>query len=667
MKKTLKKILKVFLIALLVVIAFIAMIATYFVVTVTKQYEGVIENYKPFTPSYVYDMEGTQIDVISALNNDPVTIDEIPLLIRNAFISVEDKRFYSHHGIDYLRLSKAIMLNLTGTGREGGSTITQQLIKNLFLTSSRSIIKRKIPEAILAIQMERKYTKDEILTMYLNSINFGRGAYGIKNAALVYFNKSLDQITPAEASILASIPKSPTKYSKLENSLERHNIVLMLMYNNGAITREEYENALKEEIKFYSPNQDGDTIQNISTTNIAPEFSSSVIKEVMRILGIEEGEEEKLFNGYKIYATIDLNIQKAAYKAFLGNKTLQNIDNLEGALISIDPSNGFVKAMVGGKKYIKGNFNRALNALRQPGSSFKPFVYLTAIQNDYPINTVVEDAEYRNKNWRPKNYDFRHRGGLTYMRALEISNNIAAIKVLEEVGIKDVVNNWLKTGAPNKNIPNDLTLALGSMTINPINLATAYASFANGGYKVTPQFVYKIENQYGEVIYEAKPKGERIFEEEDISIMVQTMQSIINNGTATSAKVYKNGKLIDMAGKTGTTNDVISVWFAGFTPTLSTVVYVGYDDNKPIKNGNLSIPLWRDFMQNVVNIPNYQVGTFDFITKQVSNGKLVSRYIDAYNGLLATDEENTREALFKKGTEPVEKEDRLNQIFSYGE
>lgn len=663
----LKKIFKIFLIIIAIIVITLIAVISYFTITISNKYEGVIDNYKPFTPTYIYDMEGKQIDIISALNNDPVTIDEIPDDVKNAFIAVEDKRFYNHNGIDFIRLTKAIILNITGLGREGGSTITQQLTKNLFLSSERSIIKRKIPEAILSIKMERKYTKDEILEMYLNSINFGRGAYGIKNAAQIYFNKPLNELNAAEAAVLAGIPKSPSKYSKLENSIERHNIVLKLMYKNGFLNESEYESAKNYPITFYTPDNSDSSIINISTTNVAPEFTSAVVRELMKILNIEEGQEELLFNGYKVYATLDMDLQKAAYKSFINNSKLQKTQNLEAALISIDPSNGFVKAMVGGKKYIKGNFNRAISATRQPGSSIKPFVYLTALEQNLSINTIVEDEKYTNKNWRPKNYDFRHRGGLTYLRALEISNNISAIKVLEKVGVKNAKETWLKTGAPDKNIPNDLTLALGSLTIRPIDLANAYASLANGGYQVTPQFIYKIENQYGEVIYEAKPKGERIYNEEDVAIMVKTLQSVVENGTATSAKVYQRGKFIEMAGKTGTTNDVISVWFAGFTPTLSTVVYVGYDDNKPVKNGNLSLPLWRDYMQNVVNLPNYQVGKFDFIDKLVKNGKLISKYVDAYTGLIATDEENAREMLFKKGFEPVESENNINNIFSFEE
>lgn len=669
MKKKLRKVFKFILIGLAFFIIFIIGTTAYFVHSVHEKYGyDIIENYKPFEPSILYDINGNQIDIINAQNSDPISISEVPEHVQNAFIAIEDKRFRDHHGLDFIRLTKAIFLNVTGTGSEGGSTITQQLIKNIFLTPERSIIKRKIPEAVLAVEMERKYTKDEILENYLNSINFGRGAYGIKNASIKYFNKLPNNLTIAQAAILASIPKSPTKYSKLENVLPRQKVVLKMMYKNGFITSEEYENAKLEEIVFFNEKEDG-IEESISGTNTAPEFTTEVIKEAMKILNINEDEIEKLFNGYKIYATLDINIQKAAYKAFSTSQILKNNEELEGALISVDPSNGYVKAMVGGKDYIKGNFNRATQAIRQPGSAFKPFIYLSAIQNNIPLNLVVEDRNTSFGKYTPRNYDGGHKGGLTILRAIELSNNIVAVKTLSKVGLNSALETWSKLNIETSEPPRDLTLALGSITLTPLDLAKAYASLANGGYRVEPQFIYKIENRLGEVIYESKSKPEKIYEEEDVAILTNALQSVVNNGTAVGAKVYKNGKLINMAGKTGTTNDAVSVWFAGYTPTLSTVVYVGYDNNKSIgkkvTGGSVAIPIWRDYMQNVVAIPNYNVGSFEFIEKALSRGKIVRKYIDAYSGLLDSDSVNSREAYFKSGFEPVETEGSIYDVFGY--
>lgn len=666
MKKLLKYLLALFIAFCIFMIATIS----YFTYKVSKDYEGVIDNYEPFTPSIIYDINGKQIDVISVENRDPISINEIPSYVQNAFIAVEDKRFRNHHGIDYIRLTKAIFKNITRTGTEGGSTITQQLIKTLFLTSERSIIKRKIPEAILAIQMERKYTKDEILELYLNTINFGRRAYGIKNAAATYFNKKVDELTIAEAAVLASIPKSPTKYSKLENVIPRHNIVLNAMYKNSYITKEEYENAKNEEIVFFDKNNTSNTTESISSTNTAPEFTTEVIKEMMEILNISEDEPELLFNGYKVYSTMDISMQKAAYKAFSNSNILKNDKELEGALISIDPSNGFVKAMVGGKDYIKGYFNRATQATRQPGSSFKPFVYLEAIKKNYPASLSVEDSKITIGNWSPKNYSGKYLGALTMIRGLELSTNIVAVKILDLLNVNDVIENFvLATDTNPNNLPKDLTLALGSATITPLELATGYASFANGGYKVKPEFIYKIEDKFGNIIYEAKPIKEEIFEKEDVAILTKMLMSVINYGIAISSKVYKDGNLIPMAGKTGTTNKNISVWFAGYTPTLSTVVYVGNDNNKPISSkatgGSTAMPIWRDYMQNVVNIRDYEVGTFEYIENLEKEGKIIKRNIDIFSGLLDTDGINQREVYFKLGTEPVEYENNILNEFTY--
>lgn len=670
MKKIFKYIIKV----ILLLFVLLAIFVTYVVIEVKRNYPiELLENYEPLKPSIIYDINGNQIDVLAIENRDPIKINEIPLYVQNAFIAVEDKRFRSHHGLDYVRLTKAILLNVTRTGRQGGSTITQQLVKTAFLTPERSL-KRKIIEAVLTYEMEKIYTKDEILENYLNTINFGKGAYGIKNASLRYFGVLPKDLTIAQAALLAGIPKSPQKYSKLEYGIKRQKIVLLSMLNAGVITKEEYEVAKNEKISFVTNEEleNRPEAQEISNSNVSPEVTTIILSELKKILQLDNEDEDatkSLFNGYKIYSTVDINMQKAAYKAFETSAGLKK-DKLQAALISIDPSNGFVKAIVGGKNYVKGDFNRAINAKRQPGSAFKPIVYMAALQNNIPMNLVVEDSPVKYGKWSPRNYDGKYRGNITMLKALEISNNIGAVKILDLVGIDKVKEVWeLSRGQKSENFPKDLTLALGSITVTPLDMARMYASFANGGYRIVPQFIYKVENKDGEVIYEASNVKEKIYEPEDVALVTHLMQQVINNGTGKSAVVYKNGVPIPMAGKTGTTNEYISAWFTGYTPTLATVVYVGYDDNKSMGRGmsgsSVAIPIWKNYMQTVANLSTYDPSNFDFITDSLASGKLVQRTIDNVNGFIDDDGLNADRALFKAGTEPVEHESGLLNIFEY--
>lgn len=657
---------KIIKVSFLAVVAFVFLFLAYTVYEVKKQYPvEMLENYEPLKPSVIYDINGKQIDVLAIENRDPIAITEVPKVVQNAFIAVEDKRFRKHHGIDLIRSTKALILNVTKTGRQGGSTITQQLVKNAFLTSERTF-KRKITEAILAIEMERIYTKDEILEYYLNTINFGRGAYGIKNGSLKYFGVLPKDLTIAQAAILASIPKSPSKYSQLKNALDRQKIVLESMYTGGFITKDEYNKALKEKITFITPKEmeKRSETQEISNSNVSPEVTTVVLNEMKKILHIDDDDIKSLFNGYKIYSTVDIDMQKAAYKAFEANANLKKRANLQGALISMDTTNGFVKAMVGGKNYVKGDFNRAIYAKRQPGSSFKPVAYLAALQKGIPMNTVLEDSPTMFGKWSPKNYDLKYRSNMTMLKALEVSNNVAAVKVLDLAGIDNAKKVWLDSGVTSEHFPNDLTLALGSITTTPLDMLRFYSALSNGGYKVEPQFIYKIENRYGEVIYEADTKKTKIYEPEDVALITFMLQQVIEHGTGQSAKLYKNGKLIPVAGKTGTTSDYVSAWFTGYTPTLATVVYVGNDDNKTMGKGMsgsaAATPLWKNYMQAVINLPNYNVGNFDYIINGMLQGKLEQYNIDLLNGMLDVDGVNVSPALFKAGSAPLEFESLNN-------
>ena len=318
------------------------------------------------------------------------------------------------------------------------------------------------------------------------------------------------------------------------------------MYTGGFITKDEYNKALKEKITFITPKEmeKRSETQEISNSNVSPEVTTVVLNEMKKILHIDDDDIKSLFNGYKIYSTVDIDMQKAAYKAFEANANLKKRANLQGALISMDTTNGFVKAMVGGKNYVKGDFNRAIYAKRQPGSSFKPVAYLAALQKGIPMNTVLEDSPTMFGKWSPKNYDLKYRSNMTMLKALEVSNNVAAVKVLDLAGIDNAKKVWLDSGVTSEHFPNDLTLALGSITTTPLDMLRFYSALSNGGYKVEPQFIYKIENRYGEVIYEADTKKTKIYEPEDVALITFMLQQVIEHGTGQSAKLYKNGKLI---------------------------------------------------------------------------------------------------------------------------
>ena len=654
--------LKIFMFLFIIVIG----TGAYLVYTVSKETPvDLIDGYAPVSPSVIYDINGNQIDTIMVQNRSPIGIGEIPEHVQNAFLAIEDRKFRTHYGFDFIRTARAAFLTLTKTRREGGSTITQQLAKNAFLSPEQTM-SRKIKEAILAVEIERKYTKDEILENYLNTIYFGQGAYGIKNAAIKYFNKQPKQLTIAQAAILASLPKSPTKYSKLENALERQKLVLHQMRNFGFISDAEYSQAIREKITFVNGNiKSRNEEEQISTSNVAPEFTTIVLSEVRKILKIPEEDQKFLFDGYKIYATVDLDLQRAAYTAFNSNYNLKSRANLNGALFSIDPSNGFVKAMVGGKNYKKGNFNRAISSLRQPGSSFKPVVYLAALQKKMTMSSVMEDSPVKIGNWKPKNYDGVFRDSMTLAKALEISNNIIPIKLLQYVGIGAAEKVWRDAGIVGGDFPKNYTLALGSISTKPSDMAMFYAELANGGYQVKPQYIYKIENKFGEIVYEAKPKMKKIYDSKDVAILTYMLENAVNYGTGQPAKVMKDGKLIPMAGKTGTTSDYVSAWFTGYTPTLATVVYVGNDDNKSMgpgmTGGAAAAPIWKNYMQAVVDLPNYNVGVFEFIDDYITRKDLTTREIDLQVGLLDRDGVNKRTALFKAGTEPIEGEGKFRR------
>lgn len=531
--------------------------------------------------SKVYDINGKLITEFFQENRTPISLSEIPGHLISAFIAIEDTCFYSHYGISIRGIMRAMVENIKESGRvfqgQGGSTITQQLAVNTFLTREETL-SRKIKDALLALQIERTFTKNEILEMYLNLIYFGHGAYGIVAASELYFAKPVSELSLAESALLAGVPRRPYYYSpfiNIEASLKRKNVILKRMFDLGYIDENEHIKAKEEIIKF---NHKRDNIE------IAPYFSSYIRTQLLEQYGVN-----MVFKGgLKIYTTLDLNMQEKAKEAFLTS-------NREGALIAIEPQTGHIKAMVGGKNYEESEFNRATQAYRQPGSAFKPFVYLTAIEKGLSPSLIIEDAPIVYENgWSPENYEKEFRGFVTLREAFEDSINIIGVKLLERIGVREVIQNAQKAGIKSSLRP-DLSLALGTSEVTPLEMAAAFGTITNMGTYVEPMSIIKIEDFNGKTLEHNLPVKKQVFSEDVCYVMIKLMEGVIQRGTGWNAKIGRPA-----AGKTGTTNECIDAWFVGFTPELACAVYIGNDNRKSLGSkmtgGVVAAPIWHDFM-----------------------------------------------------------------------
>jgi penicillin-binding protein, 1A family len=630
-----------------------------------KDIQSLVEDYKPSVATTIYDKNNKVVDILAAEDREVVKLSEVSPYLKDAFISIEDKQFYSHHGLHFKGIFRAIVTNLLSRkASQGGSSITQQLAKNAFLTSERKI-SRKIKEAILTYQMERTYTKDEILEKYLNEIYFGSGSYGVKSAAYQFFRKDVKDLNIAEAALLAGIPNRPTKYDptkNLENALERQQIILKEMYNDGKITEEEYEKAKKH--KFELENEDN--IKNIpkDTTIIYNKISKKSLNNpelttIVETFLADIYDEEKIYtSGLKIYTTIDLDFQKTAKETFNSYEYFKNKD-INGAMVTLDPFTGAIVSIVGGKDFKAKNFDRALMARRQMGSSFKPFVYLDALQNGFEAYSVVVNDYASFGNWIPKNDDGKYTYNSTLVNSLNLSLNIPAIKLLNSIGVE-------KFKEDSKNIKlsseiKDLTAALGSVDATPLETATNFSIFVNGGYLVKPNIIREIRDNQDILIYTNEIEKTKVYESVDTSAVTAMLKNVVSNGTASRARVYdKQGRPIEQGGKTGTTNQNRTVWFVGITPEYVTVSYIGRDDNKPmygkITGGSAVAPMWAKYYQTLINKGYYTPGKFEFLENAIETGDLVKQNIDIYTGLL--DGPNSKEIVVRKGRLQVESSEK---------
>ena len=457
-----------------------------------------LNNYSRNIVTQVYSSDDHLIKTFQTYHHSPASIDEIPQYIKDAIISTEDKNFYYHDGYDLFGIARSILVNITNkSASQGASTITQQLARILFLSNEKTLT-RKLKEIQIAARIEKTISKDKILEMYLNNVYLGSGAYGVKAGASVYFDKNLNQLTLSECALLAGLPQAPSAYSPYKNmklAEKRRNKVLKRMYIMKTITKEEYEKALDEPIKLKRSTSN-------SSENIAPYFIDYVIKE-LEDLGFNEDEISQ--GGYKIITTLDYKSQVAANEAIKKNMAAWHLTGKkqQAALFSFSPMNGAIIAYCGGKDYSQSQYDRVTQAIRPPGSSFKPIVYAAAIHKGWNPTDMIEDSPVTLGNWSPKNYGNKYRGKMPLYKALALSSNVAAVKLIEDVGIAAVIDMAKSLGITTP-LTHDYTISLGSNGVKLYDMVVVYGNFANGGYRVKPYAIERIETQRGRVVYQAR-------------------------------------------------------------------------------------------------------------------------------------------------------------------
>ncbi|MCS6959024.1 MAG: penicillin-binding protein 1A [Pseudanabaenaceae cyanobacterium SKYGB_i_bin29] len=562
----------------------------------------VLKVYAPSETSYIYDINGELIARLHGdVNREVVPLERISPHLKRAVLAIEDSYFLQHKGIDPVGIARALVVNLQSkTTKEGGSTLTQQLVKNLFLTNEISL-SRKLAEAVLALRVEQIFDKNQILEMYLNQVYWGENTNGAETAAQHYFGKSAAELTLAESAMMAGIIQAPSIYNPFANfklAKQRQAIVLNRMREINWITEEEYQQAKNEPIKL------GKGISFEASR--VPYVTQAVAAELEERFGLDA----VLKGGLRVKTTIDLKLQRIAEKvAQEGHESLvyQGVGAGQLALVAVDTSNGFVKALVGGVgPFQKNQFNRAVQAQRQMGSSFKPFVYYSAfatgnwspdsVINDSPISFPDGDGYYS-----PQNYDNTFAGPMSIRQAVAVSRNIPAILLGEYVGIKRVIEDCRKMGITSP-LPPVISLPLGSADITPIEAAGAYAMFANGGYKVRPTLIAQVTDSRGNVILDNTnlPK-EVALNPYAVAMVNDVLRAVVTSGTGTAAQL-SDGRPV--AGKTGTTSDFRDAWFVGYVPQMAVAVWIGNDDYSPMAYGTTGgvhvAPIWRRFMEQAM-------------------------------------------------------------------
>ncbi len=605
---------KIFLFLFVILFIAGAGAAAGFFVSVTSHLPDVTGNITPNASSRIYDEKGRLITTVHAEENRiPVSISQVPQNLQNAFVAAEDVRFYEHHGIDPRGILRAIFSNVVSgnaTG-QGGSTITQQLARNAFLTQEQTL-KRKLLEVVLAFEIENKYTKKQILEMYMNQIYFGQGCYGVETASHVYFGKDAKDLSLPQCAMLAGLPNSPNYYSpfrSLEAAKYRQAIVLDQMAKYGYITEAQAAEAKAADVGLASPEA------TKSTSSTASYFINYVIQAIS-----DKYDSDAIYKeGLQVYTTLNLDMQKEAEKVMAanlpdGNKDANGLTQPQGALLTLEVGTGHVKAMVGGRG--EDHFNRATQMVRQPGSAFKPFVYLTAFENKFsPYDTVSNESKTYPGGWTPKNYGGTSGGKVTLEEALVHSMNIPTIDLADKVGMSKVLDTAEACGISTlvkdgKSTDNNLAASIGGLTngVSMIDMAKAYSVFANNGKLVEPMVILKVIDRNGNVLEDnsAPKEGKKVVDEVSVHRLTCILEEVISRGTGGNAMIGR-----PMAGKTGTTDDEHDAWFVGYTPEMVTAVWIGDDtsSNAGYTGGTIPAAIWREFMSQA--LADYKYKAFD--------------------------------------------------------
>jgi penicillin-binding protein 1A len=614
----------------------------------------ILAEYTPHQTSKLYAIDGRFIAELGLERRTLVKIDEIPKIVQDAFVATEDKRFYSHAGIDWHRATGVILRSPIHGFSQGFSTITMQLARNVFpekISREKSPI-RKLKEAKVSREIESKYDKKKILELYLNQIDLGHGAYGVETASQRYFGKSVRDLNLAEAATLAALPKAPARYNPVrypERAIQRRNTVLGLMRDAGYISDADWSRARAYPLQLASKSVTGET---------APYFVEWVRQQLDAQFGKQLYEQ-----GLKVYTTLDLDAQSAAERALerqavaieagrFGPYKHETFEHymahregdvgsgtspyLQSAFLALDPRNGAVRAMIGGRDFDDSKFNRSVQALRQPGSAFKPIVYSAAVQNGRPPSYIVNDSPLvlqvpGQPEWAPQNYDLQFLGQIPMRQSLYQSRNVSTIRLGMELGEQTVINEARNFGITTV-IPPYPSIHIGAADVYPIELISAYTAFANLGVRASPNAIIRVENQKGEILWQPTPTRTQVLSPEESWIMVDMMKDVVRRGSA-AGSVWGAGFHYPAGGKTGTTNDGTNVWFIGYTADLVAGAWMGFDRPQKIKDnaqgGVLAAPAWTAFMTEVYRRkpppPDWP--------KPIS---IVTREIDISSGLLQT-------------------------------
>lgn len=647
-----------------------------------------LELIEPSLKTQVFARDSTVIGEFYIEDRALVPLSDIPQNMIDAIIAIEDRKFYSHWGVDIFGIARAAITNVV-LHRErphGASTITQQLARNLF-DMYQVTLTRKIKEALLALRIERAYSKDEILEMYLNQIYFGSGAHGVEAAANTFFGIHARDLTLSEAALLAGIPKSPRNYSPVydyERSLQRRNVVLNAMVETGAITREQMAAA------------EADSIQIVDGKDEKSDFAGYFLEEVRKYLEQKYGADRLYHDGLRVYTGLDPYLQhvaedslesqmermekmrnyeftKAAYDTALAHGEKPGVPKyLQSAVVAIDVDSGEIRALVGGRSFKESKFNRATQAKRQPGSAFKPFIFLDAMANGYTPADIVLDAPVvldlpNGDVWKPSNFTEKFEGEVTLRHALDFSINIAAIRLLMALGPMSAINYAHKLG-----IKSDLqpvySLALGVSEVTLLEMTNAYATIAAGGMRGEPILVRRVEDREGRVLEQNEVYREEVLDPQTNYMITSLLESVVDEGYGRNSRLY--GFKEPAAGKTGTTDDCTDAWFVGFTPELAVGVWSGFDEKRTMgrrmTGARVSLPTWTEVMK--AHYRDHKGNPFT-----VPDG-IVQRVICTESGLLQTSAcPRVRREVFIEGTEPrrtcdrhgISSLDNINNVGSY--